>query len=359
MSEEQISIKVDGADYQVAPGQTIKEALTGLGIEVPSFCYDSRLKPFTSCFLCVVEVEGARNLLPSCSTQATAGMVINTKSERVKASRHTALELILGTHGGDCLPPCQQKCPAHTDIQGYLALIAQGDFINAVKLIKKSLALPFVCGSICPHPCEGVCRRERIEDPVAIRLMKNLAARVDLRQPYLPPVAPATNQKAAIIGGGPAGLAAAYYLRQQGHQVTIFEPLPQLGGMARYGIPRFRLPWPQLDAEIDTILALGIEVKQQRWGEDFTLDDLRNDGFKAILIAVGASVSKDARIEGTNNPKAAPYVIGGIDFLRQVVLQKFMVFPQRAAVIGGGDVAMDCARVARRLGADVEIIYRR
>ena len=359
MGQEQINITVNGQKYKVALGQSIKEALKSLAIEVPSFCYDARLKPFTSCFLCVVEVEGMRNLVPSCSTQVSADMVIQTNSERVQQSRKMALELLLGTHGGDCEPPCQKKCPAHVDIQGYLALMAQGDFINAVKLIKKSLALPFVCGSVCPHPCEAVCRRERIEDPVAIRLMKNMAARVDLRQPYLPPVATPTNQKAAIIGGGPAGLAAAYYLRQKGHQVCIFDPLPQLGGMTRYGIPRFRLPWPQLDAEIESIINLGIEVKQQRWGEDFSLDDLRQAGFKAILIAIGASVSKDARIAGAQEPRVAPYILGGIDFLRQVVLQKFMFFPRHVAVVGGGDVAMDCARVARRLGAEVEIIYRR
>ncbi len=352
-----ISITLNGKKVEVKEGSTIREAAKAHGVEIPTFCHDDRLEPFASCFLCVAEVEGARTLLPACSTRITPNMVVNTESERVLSTRKMALDLLLSDHAGDCEAPCVHGCPAQTDVQGYVAHVANGEYQEALKLIKEKLALPFVCGTICPNPCENHCRRTLVDESIAIRDIKRFASEYDLANgPYLPKIKPESGKKIAIIGGGPAGLAAAYQLRKDGHGVDLYEALPELGGMARYGIPRFRLPWEQMDAEIKSIIDLGVNVHlNKRLGKDFTLSDLKKNGAAAIVIAIGAHGSKAMRVENEN----CIGVIGGVDFLRKVVLGEEVNAGKRVAVIGGGDVAMDCARVAKRLGAEVELLYRR
>ena len=352
-----VTITLNDKDVQASAGATIREVAEANGIHIPTFCYDDRLMPYASCFLCVVEVEKARGLLPACSTQVTPGMVIRTDSEKVRNARKTALELLLSDHAGDCIAPCEATCPAHIDIQGYIAHISNGNPEAAVRLIKKSNPLPVVCGRICPHPCESQCRRGLVDEPVSINPLKRFASEYELQKgAYLPDTAPDTGKRVAIVGGGPAGLSAAYYLRQMGHAVVVFEALPKLGGMVRYGIPRFRLPWDLLDNEIQAILDLGVEVRTgKKLGKDFSIGSLRKDGFDAVLLAIGAHLAKPMRVENDD----APGVIGGIDFLRKVVLGERVDVGKKVAVIGGGDTAMDCARVARRLGADATLLYRR
>ena len=247
---DMVTISLNGQEVSVPAGITIRAAAELQGISIPTFCYDDRLKPFTSCYLCVVEVEGARGMTTSCSTLVAAGMKVKTNSQKVMDSRKMNLDLILSDHAGDCIAPCEATCPSNVDIQGYIAHVSTGNFAAATKLIKEQNPLPVVCGRICPHPCEAQCRRALVDEPVAINPIK----------PYLPPCAPDTGKQVAVVGGGPAGLSAAYYLRQQGHGVTIYEGLPQLGGMTRYGIPSFRLPWDLLDNEIKAILDLGVKV---------------------------------------------------------------------------------------------------
>ncbi|MFC1745928.1 FAD-dependent oxidoreductase [Candidatus Riflebacteria bacterium] len=354
---EQINITLNGKKIQVPGDKTILEIAGMQGIDIPTFCSEHRLKPFASCFVCVVEVEKSEKLLPACSTQVQPGMVIFTNSEKVISTRKMALDLLLSDHAGDCIAPCQEACPAHTDVQGYVAHIANGDFEAAVRLIKEHLPLPIVCGIICPNPCEYQCRRGLVDEPIAIRSVKRMAARYDLQYgPFLPPTSEDTGRKVVIIGGGPAGLAAAYFLRQMGHEVHIYEALSALGGMTRYGIPRFRLPWDELDSEIRSIIDLGVKVHtNMKLGRDFSLEDVKKGGADAILLAIGAHKSKPMRVKNENTPG----VIGGVDFLRGVVLGERIHTGKNVAVIGGGDVAMDCARVARRLNARVTILYRR
>lgn len=356
---ETIKITLNGQEIQAPMGATIRAVAESQGIHIPTFCHDDRLKPFASCFLCVVEVEKARGLLPACSTQIGPGMVIQTDSEQVTASRKMALDLLLSDHAGDCIAPCEATCPANIDIQGYIAHIANGNFEAAVRLIKQRNPLPVVCGRICPHPCESQCRRTLVDEPIAINPLKRFSSEFELQHgPFVVSPGEETGHKVAIVGGGPAGLSAAFFLRKQGHGVEIFEALPELGGMTRYGIPRFRMPWDLMDQEIKAIRDMGVTVHHgQRLGEDFSIADLKSRGFGAVLLAIGAHKAKPMRVANEN----VPGVIGGVDFLRKAVLEEPVGIRQdtQVAVIGGGDTAMDCARVARRLGAKVVLLYRR
>ena len=284
-------------------------------------------------------------------------MVIHTQTERIKASRKVALELLLSDHTGDCVAPCSKACPAGTDCQGYVGLIAYGEYKEAVKLIKEKLPLPASIGRICPHPCEKKCRRQYVDEPISIAFLKGFVGDMDLLgDTYIPEIEPDTNKKVAIIGGGPAGLTSAYFLRKQGHSVTIFEQMPQMGGMLRYGIPEYRLPKAVLDKEIKLIEDMGVTLKNNvNIGKDISFEEIKND-FDATLVAIGAWNSSKMRVQGED----LDGVWGGIDFLREVALGNRPEIGKNVAVCGGGNTAMDACRVAVRLGAEnVYIIYRR
>jgi len=255
-------------------------------------------------------------------------------------------------------PPCVQTCPAGTNVQGYVALVKSGRYREAVNLIMERLPLPGTLGRVCPAPCEQVCRRAEVDSAVAIRDLKRFASdQVNLAELPLPEIEE-RSEKIAVIGSGPAGLAVAYYLRLKGYQITIFEALPVLGGMLRVGIPDYRLPPEVLDGEIQNILRLGVETQtNQRLGADFTLDDLRKQGYKAIFLAIGAHRSLKLGISGEEDFQG---VIDAVEFLREVNLGEREKPGNRVVVIGGGNVAIDAARAALRLGCEqVNIVYRR
>jgi heterodisulfide reductase subunit A-like polyferredoxin len=252
--------------------------------------------------------------------------------------------------------PCTLTCPAEINVQGYVQLIKMGKYEEAVKLIMERLPLPGVLGRVCPHPCETKCRRAELDEPVAICNLKRFAAdQVDLGS-ISPPLAEAKSDQIAIIGSGPAGLACAYHLALRGYRPTIFEALPRAGGMLRVGIPDYRLPKDVLDREIDHILRLGVELKTNvGLGRDFTLDELFDQGHQAVFLGIGCHVGKPLGIPG----EEAEGVLQGVEFLRRQNLGEPLTVGKKLAVIGGGNVAIDVACTARRLGSDVTIVYRR
>ena len=252
--------------------------------------------------------------------------------------------------------PCVAQCPAGVDIPGYVALVAAGRYADAVRLIRKDNPFPGACGRVCEHPCESRCRRNMIEGAVNIRGLKRYAVdHAGIVPP--PPCGPATGKRVAIVGGGPSGLSAAYYLSLMGHKATVFEARKQLGGMLRYGIPSYRLPREELQKDIDAILATGVEVRcNVTIGEDISLAQLNNE-YDAVYISIGAHTDKKCGIEGED----ARGVISAVEMLRAIGDEELPDFTgKRVAVIGGGNVAMDCCRSAVRLGADaVYVAYRR
>ncbi len=252
--------------------------------------------------------------------------------------------------------PCMRGCPARVDIPGYIALISEGRYQDAVRLIRKDNPFPLACGYICEHPCEAECRRNFIDDAINIRALKKFAVD-NSDNSYEPFHYEPTGKKVAVIGGGPAGMTAAYYLALMGHAPTVFEAREHLGGMMRYGIPAYRLPRERLDAELDFLVKQGIEVKlNTSVPTDVSFEELKSD-YDAIYVAIGAHTDKKLGIEG----EGAEGVLSAVQLLRAIGDGHAPDFNgKRVAVIGGGNVAMDCARSAVRLGADhVSIVYRR
>ncbi len=350
-------LNINGKEVTGVAGQTILEVARENDIFIPTLCYDERTKIYGSCGLCMCEVEGNPKLCKACATEIAPGMVIRTNTERVTESRKTNLELLLSNHTGDCRPPCVLACPGQTDCQGYVGLIANGEYEKALELIKDKIPLPASLGRVCPHPCEEACRRGLVDEPVSIQQLKRFAADTDLEgDVFVPECEEDTGKSVAIIGGGPMGLSAAYFLRQMGHQVTIFESMPKAGGMLRYGIPEYRLPKAVLDEEIATIESMGVEIiTNTKVGVDIPFETVRSD-YDAVLLGIGAWVSTGVGCKGED----AEGVIGGIDFLRRVVRNEEIGMGKKVAIVGGGNTAMDACRTAVRLGADeVYNIYRR
>ncbi len=270
------------------------------------------------------------------------------------------------TNRTDVMPsgtaPCKVACPAHVPVQGYLKLASEGRYSEALELIKKENPFPAICGRICNKPCESECTRGTIDDAVAIDDIKKFIAEKELNAEtrFVPPILTTSGkpytEKIAIIGGGPSGLSCAYYLAAKGYPVTVFEKEKELGGMLTLGIPSFRLEKAVIKSEIKVLEELGVEFKTGvTVGKDVTLDALRAEGYKAFYLAVGASKGAAIGCDGED----LKGVFTGIDFLREVNLGKKPSIGKKVAVIGGGNVAIDVARSAVRLGAKTTIVYRR
>ena len=261
---------------------------------------------------------------------------------------------------GECTAPCQRTCPAQINIPAYIRAIADGEYERAVRIIKERNPLPLTCGRVCPHPCEDMCRRNLVDVPVNINHLKRFAADYEMNSGHRIEFScsPPTGRRIAIVGGGPAGLTAAFYLSRLGHKCVIYETQPKLGGMLRYGIPQYRLPKSEvLDFEIQGIIDMGVDVHlNTSLGKDFTIESLKADGFDAILLAMGAWGSRSMRVDGED----LDGVSSGTDFLIKRGLDEETPVGDHVIVIGGGNTAIDAARTSWRLGAkEVTVLYRR
>jgi len=250
----------------------------------------------------------------------------------------------------ECGYPCSHECPAGNDVLGFVSLVREGKYAEAWRLIIENNPLPGVCGRVCSHPCETACNRSQVDEPVAIHALERLAAE------YIPTVPPFTierkKQKVAVVGSGPAGLSCGYHLARRGYRVTVFEALPVAGGMLRVGIPEYRLPGEVLDREIALIEAMGVEIKtDMQLGKNLDLAELNE--YDAVFLAVGAHTEKAPDIPGINLKEVIP----GVDFLKEAKLKGKVKIGRKVVVLGGGNVAFDCARTAHRLGAsEVHIV---
>ena len=293
-------LTIDNHQVEVDNGATILDAAGKLGIEIPTMCFLKGYKASTSCMLCVVKVNGSGKLLPACGTIAQEDMKVETDSDEIRQARKAALELLLSDHAGDCIGPCQAACPAHMNIPLMIRQIAAGKLRDAIITVKKDIPLPAVLGRICPKPCEQVCRRAQFDKAVSICLLKRYVADIDLQseKPYVPTRCKNRNKKVAIVGAGPAGLSAAYYLLTDGYNCTIFDDHENPGGMLRYGVSQDKLPTDVLDAEIALIKKLGMVFKgQMPLGYALKMKELRKD-FDAVLIAIGQTKPGDVKSMG-------------------------------------------------------------
>lgn len=463
------AVTIDGRTIEARLGSSVLEAALEAGIYIPHLCDHPDLPPAGACRLCVVEVEGIDEPVPSCLTPVAEGLVVTTQSEELAGRRRLAMELLLATHPPECgscekyldcelqslkqylgveelrikrrakllpvttsdplfvydpnkcvvcgrcvrvcwevrevgvlryrshngefyvhtpddmalaeagcrfcgacaevcptgaiqdrpelladknrkaaLVPCRSTCPAEIDVPRYVRLISEGDYAGAAAVVREKAPFPLVLGYVCDHPCEEECRRGEVNQPVAIRELKRFAAQQDDGSAWRERATPKedTGKRVAVVGSGPAGLTAAYCLRLQGHHVTVIEELPRAGGMLRYGIPEYRLPRSVLDREIAALVDAGVGIETGRRVE--SLDELMEQGYDALVVAIGAHKGQKLRIPGAGSRG----VLIGTQFLRAANLGDPVEVGARVLVLGGGNVAFDCARVARRLGAE-------
>ena len=349
-----IEFILDGRTVTAEPGQTILEVATENGIKIPTLCRESRITKTTSCFVCVVKDKKSGRFMPSCAAVPAPGQDIDASGPEVLDMRKTALSLLLSEHSGDCEAPCTVACPAHANVEEYVRAGRKGDFLHSLQIIKKRIPLPMSIGRVCPRFCEKDCRRNVYGEPVAINDFKRLAADLHYDE-YMEELPALSGKKVAIVGAGPGGLAAAYFLRLEGIESTVFEAESKAGGMLRYGIPEYRLPKAVLDRELAHFPKMGIGFEfGKKLGENLSLDELKSK-FDAVIVAVGCWKASGLRCEGEELAKQ------GIDFLYEVATHNNAAAnPGKVIVVGGGNTAMDCVRTSVRLGSpDVNCFYRR
>ncbi|HEV57915.1 MAG TPA: 2Fe-2S iron-sulfur cluster binding domain-containing protein [Phycisphaerales bacterium] len=291
-----ITLTIDNQNVQVEPGTTILQAAARLGIDIPALCHRDGCEPSTSCMVCVVRVNGSANLVPSCATRVTEGMVVESQVPDVIEARRTALELLLSDHVGDCMGPCTLGCPAGMDIPRMIRQIMGGDLAGAIRTVKADIPLAAVLGRICPAPCEKACRRTRYDGGVAICLLKRYVADVDLasEHPFVPDCAAPNGRRVAIVGAGPAGLSAAYYLAQKGYACNVYDDRKRPGGNLQAEELRDKLADHVLHNEIHTLLRTGfVFMGRTRVGGDLSWAEVV-DRHDAVFLAMGRCEPRDA-----------------------------------------------------------------
>jgi ferredoxin len=300
------TLSIDNTTITVKPGTTILEAASQAGIVIPSLCRYKGIEPPTSCFVCAVKIEGRKGVVPSCVALAEEGMVVDSSSDTVREYRRTALELLLSEHAGDCEAPCRRICPCGMDIPEMARRIAHNDPVGAIAVIRDDLPFPGVLGHICPAPCQKGCRRAKIDTSVSIReLHRDVALKdLDSGSSGLPKPASKSGKSVGIVGAGPAGMSAAWYLIMRGHQCTIYDDHDRPGGMLAFGVPRDALPLAVLDKEIALLSRLGATfVLKTTIGTTVSLELLQQRHDAIVLAAGGRPFGESALFGVSFGPK--------------------------------------------------------
>ncbi len=285
-----MKITIDNLTIDVPPGTTVLQAARKLGIEIPAMCYGEGYGNHPSCMVCMVKDLGNGRMFPSCAMPVQEGMQVQSHSPEIRELRREALELLLGDHVGDCEAPCRLSCPAFMNIPLMNRLIAQGHFGEALNVVREEIALPLILGYICPAPCEKACHRKSVDEPVSICMLKRVTAGdEERRMKNLLSDISENGKKVAVIGSGPAGLSAAFYLRRMGYQVTVFERNPAPGGALHFSIPEEKLPRAALDAEIDCMIFMGIKILTDQKIDATRFEAEIVSGHDAVIIATGDS----------------------------------------------------------------------
>jgi len=376
-------VNINGKEYTAYENETLLSIAQREGIFIPSLCFDPRVDVSGACGLCLVEIADpsgtfAQKPVRACATVAVPGMRVRTDTPRIRQAQKRIIELLLSAHDGDCVAPCHLACPAGTDCQAYIALIAEGEYQEAVNLMYEAHPFPASVARICPRFCEKNCRRAEKDKAVNIAGLKRYAVQQAGEELFpfgvnftAPPPPETSAKRFTVIGGGPAGLTAAYFLRRAGHHVVVYDRAQKMGGLLRYGIPEYRLPKKVLDAELAVLERMGIIFKNDVWLEYTPNPEMHlnreilclkaicteND---AVIIATGAGNSKPLGCPGDD----LPGVYGGTAFLLLVAMgyisKERMPNLNRVVVVGGSNTAIDAARTALRIGAkEVVISYRR
>lgn len=293
-------IIINSNEITVDENITILEAAESIGITIPTLCYLKGYSHFTSCMLCVVLDKKNDSLIPSCSIPVMEGMEIETDGHRIKTARKDTIDMLLSEHVGDCEATCTRGCPANMDIPLMIRQIKENNFEEAIKTVKNDIALPAILGRICAAPCENACIHKLYDTPVSICELKRIVADVDLEKefPYVPEINERTNKKIAVVGAGPTGLSAAYYLQQFGNQVTLYDKFEKPGGMMQYGVPAERLDKTVLANEINQILNLGINfVGNSKLGDNINISELKTK-YDAVVLSIGTIDKENIKLPG-------------------------------------------------------------
>lgn len=328
-----ITLRIDDQTVTVPEGATVLEAATSVQIEIPTLCWMPRSSPWASCLVCAVQIGESRKLVPSCATRVVDGMTVHTTGPLVERQRRVALELLLSDHVGDCVAPCLTVCPGHLDIPAMNQAIADGQMEEATRIVMDTIPLPATLGRVCPTPCEARCRRKPLDGAVAVCALKQHVGDkgLDAETPYVPPIAPETGKRVSILGGGPAGIAAAYFLRRLGHACVLYDERDGLGGALR-DIPEDRLPKEVLDGEAGVLERMGVEVVL---GRRVALAEVRATS-DAVVLACGPVTEPIEGLQVSERGVRAAKGTGATD-LPDVFAAGAAVAPGRIAIRSIGD----------------------
>ncbi len=352
-AKNEVKLIINGRGLTAQTGETVLDVARRNGIDIPALCQMEGSAPWGACRLCLVEVEGVSKLQAACTTFVKEGLKAKTDSPRIRARRESYLRMYLSDHNSYCEAPCTHACPTHIDIPAYLAALAAGDTTGAAAIVRDELPFPGILGRICPRYCEPVCRRGDVDEPIAIcALHRAIADHGPSPSAFAPRPSIASGKRVAVVGAGPAGLSAAWFLTQTGHQVTVYDSEAKPGGLLRYAIPEFRLPEKVLDQELQPLWEAGARfVGESKFAGNEAPESLLDMGFDAVVVSTGSGDTEAADGDSKSSQPAKHGTLDAMDFLRKARNRKPVRLAGKVVVVGGNLTGLDAARTALRLGA--------